>query len=142
MRLLITFIIFCANILSCTEEPKNLYNINEEPLSSEAEFKAKNWNGYNDFVFELKTLTDNFSKEYAIEKTKNLVSKSQAILYSMPSELRNEITNEKASELVQATKSFNDSIVSKSELEITESLNKIINAYTALNKEINYYSEN
>ena len=142
MKLIRFVILFSLFIFNCTQEPKNPFNINLEVLSTKAELKAATWNGYNDFVFELKSLTENFSKEYALEKTKNLVSKSQAILYSMPSELRNETTNEKATDLVQVTKALNDAIAAKSEEEITEGLKKVVEAYTSLNKEINYYTEN
>lgn len=142
MRFLFALLVCCLFYFSCDNESKNPFNIDSVPLSSEAEFKASNWNGYNDFVFELKSLTENFSKDYAIEKTRNLLSKSQAILYSMPSDLRNEITNEKASDLVEVTKELSNSISTKTEEEIAEGLKKIIAAYTLLNKEINYYVSN
>ncbi len=142
MRSIFSFLFTLVIFVSCEKGSEKPFNINQEPLSSEAEVIASNWNGYNDFVFELKTLTENFSKEYAIEKTRNLLSKSQAILYSMPNELRNETTNEKATELVNLTKELYSSMTTKSEEEITDGLNKIVVAYTALNKEINYYADN
>ena len=142
MRSIFSFLLALVILASCEKDIKNPFNINQEPLSSKAEVVASNWNGYNDFVFELKTLTENFSKAYAIEKTRNLLSKSQAILYSMPNELRNETTNEKATELVNLVKELNDSMTTKSEEEITDGLKKIVVAYTALNKEINYYTDN
>ena len=129
-------------LVSCTQEPKNPFNINEEPLSSNAEVKASTWIGYSDFSYELKNLTENFTKDYAIEKTRTLLSTSQALLYSIPGNLRNEIINEKATELVQVTKDLYNAMTTKSEAEITEGLHKIVDAYTALNKEINYYMEN
>lgn len=135
-------IFVCACLLSCKQEPKNPFGIYAEPLSTDAEVKASTWNGYSDFVFELKDLTENFSKEFAIEKTRNLLTKSQAILYSIPADLRNETTNEKASALVNTTKTLYNGMTAKSEDEITEGLKKIVAAYTALNKEINYYTAN
>lgn len=137
------FVLICSILISgCAQEPKNPFDMDSEALSTKAELVTTNWNGYGDFVFELKDLTENFTKDYAIEKTRILLSKSQAILYSMPSELRNETTQDRASDLVDATKELYNSMTSKSEEEIKEGLKKIVSAYTALNKEINYYTEN
>ena len=142
MKIFTMLLLTCLFFSSCNPEPKNPFNINQNPLSTNAELKASTWNGYNDFAFELKSLTENFSKEYVIEKAGNLVSKSQAILYSIPADLRNETTNEKALELVEVVKGLQDSISIKTEEEITEGLKNIVSAYTSLNKEINYYTDN
>jgi hypothetical protein len=142
MKLFLLSLISGLLIISCAEEPKNPFNIIEEPLSSKAEVKASSWIGYKDFSYELKNLTENFTMDYAIEKTRALVSTSQALLYSIPADLRNEITNEKATELVQSTKDLNNAMTTKSEGEIIAGLNNIVDAYTALNKEINYYTDN
>ncbi len=142
MKLFLLSLISGFLFISCSQEPRNPFNIDIEPLSSNAEVKVSTWIGYTDFSYELKNLTENFTKAYAIEKTRTLVSASQAVLYSMPGDLRNEITNEKATELVQTTKDLYNAMTSKSEEEIIDGLNKIVDTYTALNKEINYYTDN
>jgi len=142
VRIYLLNIVCCLLLISCSQEPKNPFNINEEPLSSNAELKASTWIGYTDFSYELKNLTENFTKAYAIQKTRTLVSTSQAVLYSIPSDLRNETTNEKAAELVQATKGLYNAMTAKTEEEITDGIHRIVDAYTALNKEINYYTDN
>ena len=50
--------------------------------------------------------------------------------------------NEKATALVETTKTLHDSIADRSKEEITDLLTRVVDAYNALNKEINYYSEN
>ena len=142
MKKIILILIGGLLICNCSEEPKNPFNIDEEPLSANAEVKASTWIGYTDFSYELKNLTENFTKDYAIEKTRTLLSTSQALLYSIPSDLRNEITNEKATELVQVTKNLYSGMTAKSEEDIMNGLNEIVASYTALNREINYYTDN
>ena len=139
-HILIIFVGFLS-LTGCNEEAKNVFNMDAEPLSTNAEMKASSWVGYNDFADELRDLTDNFSQQNLISKNKQLLSKAQAILYSMPNDIRNEITNEKASELVELTKTMLRSLDSKSEEAVKEDLKNVVKAFTTLNGVLNEYSE-
>ncbi|NNK27271.1 MAG: hypothetical protein HKP06_03425 [Flavobacteriaceae bacterium] len=142
MKLKLLFLFVCISALSCKQEPESAFNMGVEPLSTKAELKTASWIGYKEFSFELQNIAENFSKEFAVERTRNLLSAAQSVLYSMPGELRNETTNDKASEMVEATKALYNAMTQKSEEEIIEGFNKITAAFSGLNTEINYYTEN
>jgi len=142
MKLLRLLVIAMLLVFNCKEEPKTAFNIEVESLSVNAEAKTASWIGYSDFSFELKNIAENYNKEFAIKRTRNLLSAAQSVLYSMPSELRNETTNTKAQDMVNATKELYNSMTTKSEEEIISGLEKISVAFDGLNKEINYYTDN
>lgn len=142
MRTLIILGLLFLGLYGCKQETENTFNINEEPLSTKAELKAATWIGYKDFSYELKDLSENFTKALAIEKRNSLLSAAQSVLYSMPNDLRNDIMNERAAELLELTKAFFQTIETKSEAEIADELKVLVGSFTKLNKDINYYTEN
>jgi len=138
MKPLFYSLILIALVFACKAELKNALNTSEEPLTVESEAKVVSWVGYKTFSFKLHEITTNFSKNYVINNIQELRSAANSVLYSMPNNLRNEIMNEKASELVKLTKELEAIAESGDENTIKEALASLVKAYSLLNNEINY----
>ncbi len=141
MKKIMILFLCCSHLLNC-EQDKGLFNVEVEPLSLDATVKVSAWIGYQDFSYELKNLIDYFHEMKSVQEDEKLLSAAQAVLYSMPNDMRSDIMNEKATELVNHTKALYNGMTAKSEGEITQDIQKIVNTYIALNKEINDYMNN
>jgi len=136
MKKTIVLLLCLASILHCKQEEKR-FDIESEPLSIDAALKASTWIGYKDFSYELKNVIDHFYKTKTLQNNGKLLSASQAVLYSMPNDLRNEMMNEKALALVDLTKSLYAENMGNSEDTTAKELQNLVSAYNDLNSEIN-----
>jgi len=127
-------------VFACKTEPNNTLNTSKEPLSTEAEAKVVSWVGYKTFSFQLQEIAANFSKQYVVDNSQDLVSAANSLVYSMPNELRKEIMNEKASKVLKLTMALNVTAKIESEKAVKTVFKSLIDAYTSLNDEINYVS--
>jgi len=140
MKLFINLFCFLILLSSCKEESSHKLSGPKETLSVDAEAKTISWVGYKTFSFELNEMIANFSKDYVLVNSKELVSTANSLVYSIPSEFRKEILSEKANRVLHLTMALDVAAKIESEKAVKAVLISLVEAYDRLNNEINYLS--
>lgn len=142
MRTSVTIILLFFIALACKTNSDKASKNSLEELSVNAQAKVVNWLGYTRYSFIIEGMIDNKSKDYFSNNIQELVSASNALIYSIPSEFRTDIMQEKVEAVVLQTRAINKKLNGISEEELKQEKDLLILSFNKIINEINYMVSN